>query len=357
MKGILLTILVFLTWFAIAGSYYTCAIKGLCDSEETFKSPSSKDSDQTTSTIKSNIIKKTDNASAEINSDNNSDLNNKIDSLISGGLQIYDGKQLVKSYYGNFKIYENNTKIQTPYGLSNYGFDLAAHMDETNSRLTVIGYFNLNEKDTIGIKRAEFIKDRLVKLGIPEKIITTESKKAIFNFENRRFRGGIQFEFEKLDSVITLNAVNFDQEVPLKNPASIKSELSVEEFLDNYTKPIVEKTKDTTNKVIDKKPVKKLPKAKFIIFQESFKRGKFKASRDFKNFIETHKNAKKITLIGFSNLDDDSVENRQKGFDLANAVEDYISRKKLTNASIRISSKRNIKSGTSKKESVTLLIE
>ena len=377
MKRFILAFSMFSVWLAIASTYYMCVIKGQCDGNETVETiptttskPNIKKTivlDTITSLV--STVKKVDSLVAVENTINTND------TLKISGLKIYDKQSLLKKYYSNFKIYKNKSRVRIPIGISEYGYVVAKHMDSVNSALTVKGFYNQEETPEQGQQRATFIKERLTKLGIPSRLITTTSVLRIFDYNNNTFIGGIQFDFKKTDSVIRLNKVDYtlfknsqneivsdlDKDTIIEKMAALatKEEIKITDIdMEAITKkkptivPSAEVKKAT-------KPVVKKEKASFTVTERDFKNQKFKASKSLKKFLETHKTAKSIKLMGYSNAGKNTGDTYNKGLELANLVKDYISEKGLYNGktSINALKKQPLVANDTIREGVTLIVQ
>lgn len=372
MKRFILAFSMFSVWLAIASTYYICVIKGQCAGEEIVETMP-----KTTPkpTIPEKVIKDSSSsvASAEKNTDSIPTLENEIisnDTLKVSGLKIYDQQNLLKAYYGNFKIYKNKSTVKIPLGISEYGYVIAKHMDSVNSELTIKGFYNQEETPEYGLQRATSIKERLTKLGIPSKLITTTSKKRIFEYTYNKFVGGIEFNFQKSDSVINLNSVDYSL---FKNTQhKVLDENLAKEITSTYKEPqitdvdmeAITKNASKVNTAAEaKKPIitetSKKDNISFTVTEKDFRNEKFKPSRNFKKFLETYKASNKIQLTGYSNTNESANDNYNKGLKLANLVNTYLiekvkySGKTTTNAVKKESAVKN----DIIREGVTLIVK
>ena len=356
----------FSIWLAIASTYYMCVIKGVCS--DTKKNEINTPITQKTVTPKIPVVDTTFVFEEEIK-DSLDFISNEvtIDSLKNNGLQIYDNGNLLKTYYGDFKIFKNLPKVQISYGISEYGYVIAKHMDSVDSALNIKGYYNKEETIEHGLQRANFIKERLVKLGIPVELIQTSSLEAIFEYNKyNNFVGGIEFNFKTLDSTITFKKIDYSLFKNLKEPAvkqSIQQETTVikqniigenkktNDFsLNNFDENTAKKTLETP---IENK------KIFFTVTENSFRNNKFKPNRNFKEFIKTHSNAKSLELVGYSNSSINNNTNYNQAILLAQSVNDYIKSKSFFNGKIIVSAlkKQEVSIKNNIREGVTLIIE
>lgn len=374
MKRFILALSMFSIWLAIASTYYMCVIKGMCNTTQTIEAVPTNTQKPI---LKKAVILDTNPiiTSAEKTPDTLVTQENETatnDTLKITGLKIYDQNNLLKSYSGNFKIYKNSPSVRIPLGISEYGYVLAKHMDETDTELVIKGFYNQEETAEQGIQRATFIKECLTKLGIPSQLITTGTQSAIYTYNYNTFFGGIQFNFKKSDSVITLNRVDYSlfnntkKEViedngPLKETAvafAAKNKIT-DADIDAITKkePAVvpsAKAKKPTLPIIPKKE-----RISYTVTEGDFRNEKFKASKNFRKFLETYQTAKSIQLMGYSNASENAKDNYNKGIKLANLVNSYIADKgsyigkTTTNA---LKNKTLTTNGTIR-EGVTLIIQ
>lgn len=379
MKRFILAFSMFSVWLAIASTYYVCVIKGLCNGSEIVE--------ESPVITKKPIVQKkvvldsTSNfASAEKKQDSIAILEStvtSIDTLKISGLRILDDNYLLKAYYSNFRTYKNSTNVRIPMGISEYGYVIAKHMDSVNSALLIKGYYNQEETSEQGTVRATYIKDRLTKLGIPETLINIASVPAIYEYNNNKFIGGIQFDFKKTDTVFRLKRVDYTLFKNIKDKKiSTESLTDIDTVAPEIAKATNEKVQITevdmeaiTKKEsveaplvetkIETKPIVKKEKISFTVTNKDFRNNKFKASKSFKKFIETHKTKKSIQLVGYSNTNENTTENYNKGLELANLVKSYMTEKSIYSGKISTNASKNevLRENESTKEGVTLIIQ
>ena len=368
MKRFLLALSIFSVWLAIASTYYICVIKGACDSkniEQVVKTP-------VPPIIKTKIVETTTNNtisdSLKITQDNLvvAITQKTVDSLITSNLKIYDKDYLLKSYYGNFKIFKNRPRVQIPFSISEYGFVIAKHMDSINSSLIINSYYNAEETKTEGLARASFIKDRLVKLGITDQLIAVNTQKALFEYNKYgKFIGGINFQFKPLDSVINLNKIDYTSIKNTTETPITTANLDTTTFINTpvVVKPELEKKpiEVTENKIATEEPISINTKEKitYSISEYNFKNNKFKANKKFKKFIKKNANAKNVRLVGYSNKSNNSKDNYDKGILLSTMVLKYFNEEGLFVGKTKLTALKNqVKSIDGNiNEGVTLIIE
>lgn len=372
MKRFILAFSMFSAWLAIASTYYVCVVKGLCDDTQIVE--------ETPVVSKKPIVQKKvtlDSSSnftcAEKNLDSLAFTENKvttIDTLKISGLQIYDSNHLLKTYYSNFKIYKNSTNVRIPMGISEYGYVIAKHMDSVNSSLIINGYYNQEENPEQGIQRAEYIKERLTILGIPETLINTTPVPAIYEYSNNKFIGGIQFNFKKIDSVFRLKKVDYTlfkntQGKKSTNSNTASSKLNTgnnSQITDADMEAITKQETTVVPSAKEKKesmPTIKKEKIRFTVTNKDFRNNKFKASKSFKKFIESHQTAKSIQLLGYSNANENATKNYNKGLELANLVKSYMIDKGIYSGKTTTNASKNeaLEENKAIKEGVTLIIQ
>ncbi len=320
MKRLILTFSVFTIWLFISGSYYACVIKGVCNDspitnqeelndpvenkitppvvtiekpkliqvEDTTKSKltntSINDSINTNeSLVKNDTIQKSDVEKIEL-------VEIKIDSLKQKGLVIADHEKTLKKYSSNFFIYPNKKRVLISSLISDYGLTIKNYIIKNEKRVNVIGYYNQDETEQTGLDRAEYILSKLKTLDLPKVLLTSSAKKAVFNFDKNKFKGGIDFSFEEviIDSISQIKIKKLQKIIPNENT-----------------------------------PVEEIDKV-YTITSYYFKNDTFKASGKFLNFVNHFKNAKKIVITGYSNASEDSDINYQKGLELAKKVNEKI---------------------------------
>lgn len=194
MKKITLAISVLVVWFAIAGTYYVCIIKGLCDDipEEPIAAVEElKDSEN------QDISDKLPSETAEIPE---SEIEEIIaDTLFSYPLEIYYDGELLSNYESNFKVVKNDSVVNFSDDLADFGELIKEKIELSEDFvMTITSYYSTDEDKTVGIGRSNFIKEKLIALDIPEDKIVTESQIAVINFdEENSFEGGIELNFNE----------------------------------------------------------------------------------------------------------------------------------------------------------------
>lgn len=216
MKRLGLALTTFVIWGSIASTYYVCIIRGLCVSSGENEVTSIKKLSPFSSikkTIELNIPEKDavliDNTNndtipiVEKKSDTIPLNSNSLISLKEEGLKITYNDSVLKSYTSNFRIYKENNLVRIPLSLGDYGTVLKEVMLTNNAELTIIGYYNEFETNATGLARADQIRELLYAASFPKKHISIKAKKAIFNFTSYVFRGGIHFEFNPIETIIS----------------------------------------------------------------------------------------------------------------------------------------------------------
>lgn len=382
MKKFTLTASVFLIWFGIAGTYYTCIIKGLCSNEVPTKIVKQKFTEQPTvnknevafkETVQQSIDSlKIENdtiselATTEVNQDSILRVvsETKIDSLKLEGFKMYNQHQLVVQYSGNFKIYRDSNRIQIPFGLSDYGYVISKYMDENNTELAITGYYNTEEAEDIGLARANNIAGRLMKLGIPGELIKTASKKAVFEFVRNQFRGGIKIGFKDTKQIVNLNHIDYnnieninkgtltvirktEKEVINKNEST--ANIAKEEIVPKKQEKVMPTNK--IKEVVITKPsttpkIEKIANKSFRLTEKNFKGEKLKAPKGLKLLANDYKKGLRFYLQGYSNETDSSFKNYQKGLGLAISAKSYLIKQGVNTSDIIINSKKGLVSGS-----------
>jgi len=371
MKRFILAASIFSVWLAIASTYYMCVIKGMCGGSDSTTIVT-----ETPKVTKPAIVKK-EPIAAPVQKIKDTlaiaeETTTTIDTLKSAGLKIYDKDFLLKSYFGNFKIYKDKPQVTIAFSISEYGYVLAKHMDSVNSTLSIKGYHNQEETTEKGLQRADFVKDRLIKLGIPENLITTVSQPAIYDYNYNKFTGGIEFNFKKLDTLLNINTIDYSlfnnsKKVAVNNvtpPQQVIQEATPSKpepnISDSEIKAITKTTpKETAKAAITPTPSKtKKENISFTVTEKYFKNNKFKASKSFKKFMKTHKGSPNLKLIGYSNANKNTNDNYNKGLELVNLVNSYLLNEGIYNgkATTQALKGQKFSSENTIKEGVTLII-
>lgn len=192
MKNFLIAFFVFLLWSIFGMWYHSCIIKELC-------------SDSELNTDKTNV--------AQPKSDDDSEISSKpIVDVDRNPFQVKDENgNTIFIFPDNLGIKANDINVSFPSGIAGFNESVFKFLnDNQNKELLITGLFNSDESDdngALGLKRANYIKDMLVKFGVNTDRVSVKNKLDDFNFdENGNYKGGIFFDFvniseEKLKAI------------------------------------------------------------------------------------------------------------------------------------------------------------
>lgn len=182
MKNFLIAFFVFLLWSIFGMWYYSCIVKELCSN----------------TALEQNVISETEvETSTEKESDDTTkEPNNPFDVTDENG-------NLIFKFPDNLGITANNFNVNFPKGNSEFMDSVFKFLNKNqNKELLITGLFNSDEsKDngSLGLNRANFIKDMLVKFGVNTDRISVSNQLKDFSFDtNGNFSGGVLFEFLNL---------------------------------------------------------------------------------------------------------------------------------------------------------------
>lgn len=295
MKRIALAFSVFVIWFALAGSYYVCVIKGFCDNliEET-----SFDNREFTTQSSINEIKESQSNLGIIETDAGELTRPVLDTLYSYPLEIYYANELITDYERNFLIKQNDTVVIIPEGLTSFNQTIKSKIKESDTILiSIYSYYNISEDSTIAIGRANYIKEKLKEVNITEEMIVTELQQTVIGFdENDTFEGGIEVnialldeegltenKYTTLDKEGVLDTVENDEEeavyneIRIEKPKRVSYTVETEKYSVVKNATIIEKESTEIKTIVQKininKPaVKKVNKSAVknnVVFNES----------------------------------------------------------------------------------------
>ena len=184
----------------------------------------------------------------------------------------------------------------------------------------MIGYYNQDETEQLGLERAEYVLNKLKTLDLPNVLLASSARKATFSYERNKFKGGIDFVFENvvIDSLTKIKIKKLQKIIPDQNI-----------------------------------PVQEMDKV-YTITSYYFKNNTFKASTKFLNFVNYYKDAKKIVITGYSNANGDTNINYQKGLELAQKVQEKIHQIN-PNINLTFTALKDLKFSEIKNEGVTLI--
>ncbi len=175
---------------------------------------------------------------------------------LSVGLFAKDNNdQELFSYSENLQINNTNGNVLVPSALSNFSDQIVDYLGQNQDQeLVITGYKNTSENDkdpSLGILRANFIKDILVKAGVNGDRIVTKAKLEDYNYtEEGIYNGGILLNFNPLDksrlaevekSVATRTLYsNFAQKTFKPDATLINYALELKNYLNKYPDKKVE---------------------------------------------------------------------------------------------------------------------
>ncbi len=107
-------------------------------------------------------------------------------------------------YPENLRINNSNADVYIPNGVRGFENEIAKYLGQhQDQELIISGYETAEERKTdslIGISRANFIKDLLVKAGINADRVVTKAKLHAYDYDkNGNYTGGILLHFEKIN--------------------------------------------------------------------------------------------------------------------------------------------------------------
>ncbi len=182
MKNFLIAFFVFLLWSIFGMWYHSCIIKEICTDTKT----------------ESNVIIKTE---AETNSIEASETTGKEP---SNPFELKGGNgNIIFKFPDNLGISANNNVVNFPSGNVSFNESVFKFLNENqNKELLIKGLFNSDESNNngaLGLSRANFIKDILVKFGINADRISVSNKMKDFSFDSSgMYKGGVLFDFVDL---------------------------------------------------------------------------------------------------------------------------------------------------------------
>ncbi len=169
---------------------------------------------------------------------------------LSVGLFAKDNNdQELFSYSENLQINNADGNVLVPTALSNFSDQIVDYLGQNQDQeLIITGYENTSENDNnsgLGISRANFIKDILVKAGVNENRIVTKTKLEDYNYTQEGiYNGGILLNFNPLDksrlaevekSVATRTLYsNFGQKTFKPDATLINYALELKNYLNKY---------------------------------------------------------------------------------------------------------------------------
>ena len=182
MKNFFIAFFVFLLWSIFGMWYHSCIIKELCSSD----------------IIESKVINET-----EVETINKKDSESVINEPSNSFEVIDENGNIIFNFPDNLGITANNFYVNFPEGSSSFNESVFNFLNTyQNKELLITGLFNPNESnnnETLGLKRANYIKDMLVKFGVNSDRISVSNQLKDFNFDaNGNFNGGVLFEFLNL---------------------------------------------------------------------------------------------------------------------------------------------------------------
>ncbi|MHA7057156.1 OmpA family protein [Aquimarina sp. M1] len=107
-------------------------------------------------------------------------------------------------YPENLRINNSNGNVYIPKGVQGFETKVANYLGQNQDQELVInGYQTSSEKSNekqLGIARANYLKNILIKAGINADRIVTEAKLVTYQYDNAgNYNGGILFNFSKID--------------------------------------------------------------------------------------------------------------------------------------------------------------
>lgn len=181
MKNFLLAFFIFLIYSVFGMWYHSCVIKELCNSGPSIENTES-------------LVKET--------SDNNKIDKEQTPSKEKEAAYSFNYKEgdITFSFPNNLGLIPNEAKVIFPKGDKNFKESIFKFLNTNQKKeLIIMGLLNSAEANIdpeLGLKRAKYIKDILVKFGINSERITIKRKQADYNFDSSNaFKGGIHFDF------------------------------------------------------------------------------------------------------------------------------------------------------------------
>lgn len=179
MKNFLIAFFVFLLWSIFGMWYHSCIIKEVCG-----------DNNAETKAI---IETEAEDKSIEVSEITTKEPSNPFE------LKDENGK-LIFTFPDNLGIKSNDFNVNFPSGSSEFSESVFKFLnDNQNQELLITGLFNSDESSdngVLGLNRANFIKDILVKFGINTDRISVSNKLKDYSYDsNGNYKGGIIFDF------------------------------------------------------------------------------------------------------------------------------------------------------------------
>ncbi len=114
-----------------------------------------------------------------------------------------DNGNLIFKFPDNFGISANNNVINFPSGNVAFNKSVFKFLNENqNKELLITGLFNSDESNNngaLGLSRANFVKEMLVKFGVNADRVSVSNKLKDFSFDsNGMYKGGVLFDFVDL---------------------------------------------------------------------------------------------------------------------------------------------------------------
>ncbi len=177
MKNFLIAFFVFLLWSIFGMWYHSCVIKEVCNNTET------------------NVIIETE---AKTNNIKVSEATTKEP---PNPFELKDEKgNLIFTFPDDLGVKANNFDVSFQNGSTEFNESVFKFLNENqNKELLITGLYNSEESTNngaLGLNRANFIKDILVKFGINADRISVSNKLKNYSYDtNENYNGGILFNF------------------------------------------------------------------------------------------------------------------------------------------------------------------
>ena len=177
MKNFLTAFFVFLLWSIFGMWYHSCIIKESCGETKTKV--------VTETEVKTNNIEASETSSTEP----------------SNPFELKDEKgNLIFTFPDNLGIKSNDLNVSFPNDINEFNESVFKFLnDNQNKELLITGLLNSDDSNnnaSLGLHRANFIKDILVKYGINADKLSVSSKLNDFSYDSKgNYKGGILFDF------------------------------------------------------------------------------------------------------------------------------------------------------------------
>ena len=173
--------------------------------------------------------------------------------------KVKNNTETVFSAKNGFTIFKNSELVSSADSIAFLVDSLTVFLaNNYDKQLEIIGKYTNSEKTTLGISRANSLKDQLIKKGIVSDFIKTSDKKEPFVFNtNGAYSNGIELKFiplnsktlDSLESIISTKRlyVSIENEQLIENSELFKYVLLLKQYLIKHPAKKVEITGHTDN--------------------------------------------------------------------------------------------------------------